>query len=194
MRIGQKRNPPMKAPIIATMMAKAGKASAAHTDDSHHGTPTNRKLAGASPTLAARPRGPYDQHEGRVISEGHCDGDAHGAVDQQTHDCDRSGTGGERGRRATMSNPRTPLRRPRLDAAMRARSRGRTKDRARRGRTELDAQDSHLGRQSATPAPAAPNEPSNSRLSTTLTGAAAMLDMAICPSRPGGDRMHIATK
>ena len=47
---------------------------------------------------------------------------------------------------------------------------------------------------SATPAPAAPNGLSNSRLSTTLTGAAEMLDMAIRLSRPSGDRMHIATK
>lgn len=38
------------------------------------------------------------QHESGVVSRGHCDGDAHGAVDQQTRDCDRSGTGGERGR------------------------------------------------------------------------------------------------
>lgn len=47
---------------------------------------------------------------------------------------------------------------------------------------------------SATPAPTAPNGPSNSRLSTTLTEAAAMLDIAICLSQPSEDRMHIATK
>lgn len=40
-----------------------------------------------------------DQHEGRVVSQGHCDGDIHGAVDQKAHDRDRSGTGGERGRK-----------------------------------------------------------------------------------------------
>lgn len=39
-----------------------------------------------------------DQHEGRVVSQGNCDGDVYGAVDQQTRDCDRSGAGGERGR------------------------------------------------------------------------------------------------
>lgn len=40
-----------------------------------------------------------DQHEGRVVSQGHCDGDVYGAVDQKAHDCDRSGTGGKRGRK-----------------------------------------------------------------------------------------------
>lgn len=39
-----------------------------------------------------------DQHEGRFVSEGNCDGDAYDAVDQQARDCDRSWTGGERGR------------------------------------------------------------------------------------------------
>ena len=39
-----------------------------------------------------------DQHEGRVVSQGNCGGDVYGAVDQQARDCDRSGTGGERGR------------------------------------------------------------------------------------------------
>lgn len=38
------------------------------------------------------------QYESGVVSQGHCDGDIHGAVDQKAHDCDRSGTGGERGR------------------------------------------------------------------------------------------------
>lgn len=47
---------------------------------------------------------------------------------------------------------------------------------------------------SAMPAHTAPNGPSNSRLNATLTGSAAMLDIAICLSRPSGDRMHIATK
>lgn len=40
-----------------------------------------------------------DQHEGRVVSQGNCDGDVYGAVDQQVRDRDRSGTGGERGRK-----------------------------------------------------------------------------------------------
>lgn len=38
------------------------------------------------------------QHESGVVSQGNCGGDVYGAVDQQTRDCDRSGTGGERGR------------------------------------------------------------------------------------------------
>lgn len=38
------------------------------------------------------------QHESGVVSQGHCDGDVYGAVDQQARDCDRSGTVGERGR------------------------------------------------------------------------------------------------
>ena len=82
-----------------------------------------------------------------------------------------------------------------LDAAMRAGSRGRMKD----GSTSRAHQSSMLRTvaavaKSATPAPAAPNGTSSSRLSATLTGAAAMLDIAICLSRPSGDRMHIATK
>ena len=82
-----------------------------------------------------------------------------------------------------------------LDTAMRARSRGRTKDES----TSRAHQSSMLRTvaavaKSATPAPAAPDDQSSSRLSTTLTGAAAMLDIAICLSRPSGDRMHIATK
>ena len=38
------------------------------------------------------------QHESGVVSQGHCDGDVYGSADQQARNCDRSGTGGERGR------------------------------------------------------------------------------------------------
>lgn len=39
-----------------------------------------------------------DQHEVGVASQGNCDGDVYGAVDQQARDRDRSGRGGGRGR------------------------------------------------------------------------------------------------
>ena len=39
-----------------------------------------------------------DQHEGRVVSQGNCGDDVYGTADQQARDCDRSWTGGERGR------------------------------------------------------------------------------------------------
>lgn len=135
-----------------------------------------------------------DQHEGRVVSQGNCGGDVYGAVDQQARNCDRSGTGGERGR----ERPRAT--RGHRDGDRVGRRHARQVERAHEGREhvagapELDAQDGRRGGQSATPASTAPNGTSSSRLSATLTGSAAMLDIAICLSRPSGDGTHIATK
>lgn len=51
----------------------------------------------AAPTFSALPAqdraGLSDQHEGRVVSEGNGDGDAHGTVDRQACNRNYSGTG-----------------------------------------------------------------------------------------------------
>lgn len=134
------------------------------------------------------------QHESGVVSQGHCDGDVYGSADQQARNCDRSGTA-ENAVASGHAQPADTATAAALDAAMRARSRGRTKDEStsRAHQSSMHRTVASVAK-SATPAPTAPNGPSNSRLSTTLTGAAAMLDMPICLSRPSGDRMHIATK
>lgn len=94
-------------------MAEADEASAPHTDASHHGTPTNRKLAGASPTRIARPRGPFPPTWGPCRLEGQ--------LRRRCLRCCRSEgprLRSLRDRRRTRSraatrNPRTPRRRPR---------------------------------------------------------------------------------
>ena len=87
------------------------------------------------------------QHEGRVVSEGNCDGDVHGAENQQARDRDRSRTGGERGRKqpcATCGH---------RDGDRVGRRHARQVARAHEGREhvagapELDAQDGRLGGQ-----------------------------------------------
>ena len=96
-----------------------------------------------------------DQHEGCVVSQGHCDGDVYGAADQQARDCDRSGTGGERGR----EQPRAT--REHRDGDRVGHRHARQVARAHEGREhvagapELDAQDGRLGGQkrSARPPP-----------------------------------------
>lgn len=88
-----------------------------------------------------------DQHEGRFVSQGHCDGDVYDAVDQQTRDCDRSGTGGERGREQLCAT------RGHRDGDRVGRRHARQVARAHEGREhvagapELDAQDGRLGGQ-----------------------------------------------
>lgn len=134
------------------------------------------------------------QHESGVVSQGNCGDDVYGTADQQARDCDRSWTGGERGREQPCAA------RGHRDGDRVGRRHARQVARAHKGREhvagapELDAQDGRLGGQKRNARAAAPNGTSSSRLNTTLTGAAAMLDIAICLSRPSGDRMHIATK
>ena len=135
-----------------------------------------------------------DQHESGVVSKGNCGGDVYGAVDQQAAIAIAPGPA-ENAVASGHAQPADTATAAALDTAMRARSRGRTKD-----ESTSRAHQSSMHRtvasaaKSATPAPAAPDDQSGSRLSTTLTGAAAMLDTAICPSQPSGDRIHIATK
>lgn len=87
------------------------------------------------------------QYEGRVVSQGHCDGDVYGAVDQQARDCDRSGTGGERGRERPCAA------RGHRDGDRVGRRHARQVARAHEGRghvadaPELDAQDGRRGGQ-----------------------------------------------
>lgn len=160
----------------------------------HHMAAAHRDAMGKPPSVPQGRAGLSHQHESGVVSQGNCGGDVYGAVDQQTRDCDRSGTGGERGREQPCATRgyRYGDRVGRRHARQVARAHKEREHVA--GAPELDAQDGRRGGQNATPAPTAPNGPSNSRLSATLTGAAAMLDTAICLSRPSGDRMHIATK
>ena len=88
-----------------------------------------------------------DQHEGRVVSQGHCDGDVYGAVNQKAHDCDRSGTGGERGREQPCATRgyRYGDRVGRRHARQVARAHEGREHVA--GAPELDAQDGRLGGQ-----------------------------------------------
>ena len=87
------------------------------------------------------------QHESGVVSQGHCDGDIHGAVDQKARDRDRSGTGGERGREQPGAT------RGHRGGDRVGRRHARQVERAHEGREhvagapELDAQDGRLGGQ-----------------------------------------------
>lgn len=96
-----------------------------------------------------------DQHEGCVVSQGHCDGDVYGAADQQARDCERSETGRELGRKHPCAT------RGHRDGDRVGHRHARQVARAHEGREhvagapELDAQDGRLGGQkrSARPPP-----------------------------------------
>ena len=88
-----------------------------------------------------------DQYGGHVVSEDNCDGDVYGSADQQARDCDRSGAGGERGRKQSCAarGHRDGDRVGRRHARQVARANERRKHVA--GAPELDARDGRLGGQ-----------------------------------------------
>ena len=115
----------------------------------------HRDAMGKPPSIPQDHAGLSHQHEGRVVSQGNCGGDVYGAVDQQTRDRGRSGTGGERG----SEQPRAT--RGHRDGDRVGHRHARQVARAHEGREhvagapELDAQDGRLGGQkrSARPPP-----------------------------------------